>query len=196
MKNILKEVFLCSLVAFALLFSVSTLFAQESAPAVQAEQLNNPRSFALGITTLKEHGFGGMLRARWNHFAIDGSVGSLPWLIMYTTEDGETTETEFDMSFHSDLSCVVFINSDQSRFQNGIRLGALYDSIGGKGIMGGWTGEITFTTFALCIGAGIQYYPDIVDKLNEHFPKTRDAELDSSYKWQLYLGINCTWYLF
>ena len=100
------------------------------------------------------------------------------------------------MSLHGDFGCVIFINSDQSRFQNGIRLAGIYDTILGPAAMFGWTGELMFTNFALCFGAGIQYYPDFIENVNEHFPATRNAEMDSSDKYQLYLGINFMWYLF
>ncbi len=196
MKKNIKTIIFSLFSAFMIFFFTNVASAQGSSSESQQVQSNNPRSFAVGITTLKEHGFGGMMRARWNHFAIDGSVGSLPWLVMYESADGTTTNYDFDMSLHTDLSCVIFINGDQGRFQNGIRLGGLYDSIGGKGVIFGWTGELTFNTFALCFGVGLQYYPDLIEKINDHFPDTRNADLDSSYKYQWYLGINLVWYLF
>ena len=194
MKSLFKKIFFFML-TFAIIFSANILFAQEAATSPQEQQLNNPRSFALGITTLKEHGFGGKLRARWDHFALDGSVGSLPWLVTYQTADGTTTNYDFAMSFHADASCVIFINSNQSRFQNGIRLGGLYDSVGGAGALFGWTGELTFNTFAICFGVGVQYYPDLIDKLNDKFPDTKNSDMDSSYKYQPYLGVNFMWYM-
>jgi hypothetical protein len=202
MNSLTKKIFLCLCAVLTIFFSMNMLNAQDTAAepqdtaTTQQTQFDNPRTFALGIATLKEHGFGGIMRARFNHFAIDGSVGSLPWLIMYTTADGTTTSYDGAMSFHTDLSFLIFINSDHGRFQNGIRLGGLYDSVGGKGVMFGWSGELTFNTFALCFGVGIQYYPDLIEKVNERFPATKNADLGSSYKYQPYLGINFVWYLF
>jgi hypothetical protein len=202
MKRLTKKIFVCLCAVSIMMFFINMVSAQDGTPAPQTAtqeqqvQLNNPRTFALGITTLKEHGFGGMMRGRWDHFAVDFAAGGFPWLIMYQTADGTTTNYDFDMSLHADLGFIVFINSDQSRFQNGIRVAGIYDSIGGKGAMFGWTGELTFNTFALCFGVGLQYYPDLIKKVNEHFPATQDAELDSSFKYQWYLGVNFMWYLF
>jgi hypothetical protein len=201
MNCLTKKLFLCLCAVLTIFFSMNTLYAQETTTesqdtaATQQAQFDNPRSFALGITTGTEHGFGGMARLRWDHFAIDGAAGSRFWYVMYQTADGTTTDTDFGMSFNGDLGFVIFINSNQSRFQNGIRLAGVYDSIGGKAAMFGWTGELTFTTFAICFGVGIQYYPDLIEKLNEHFPKTREAELDSSARLRPYIGINFVWYL-
>lgn len=197
----IKSFLMVPLALFVFFLSASKSYAQDEPEFDDAftfeDTVDHPRTFAIGLATLKEHGFGVIARLRFGHFAIDGAIGSLPILVMYTDYSGEMLNMDADMSIHADAGCVFFFNDDQKRFQNGIRLAGIYDSIIGPAGMIGWVGDLTFNRFALGFGAGIQYYPDYIEKAEEHFPELRRAEaMDETQNIQLYLGINFMWYLF
>ncbi len=190
---ILFSVFFAILVAF--MFISSSLNAEENEPGNSEYQ--KPRTFALGISTLKEHGFGCVMRLRFNHFALDGIAGFMPLMLIIEEQYNGSTNTDFKfgMPLHVSGGAVIFFNDQLSRFQNGLRGAIVYDKGLGNGYTFGWVGDITWDRFALCIGAGLQYYPDPEEKVREYFDLHPEYDLSGS-KYQPYIGVNFIWYLF
>jgi hypothetical protein len=166
--------------------------ATESAEA----PTNWPRTFALGLTTFKEHGFGVFVRLRMNHVAFDVAYGVMPVILMLQTTSGETVDMEFDMStVHVGGSVVVFFSNNQKRFQNGLRLGAVYDSIMGPAPIVGWVGDVVWKNFGLGLGAGLQVYPDFNDRVSKHFDIPKSSVQEGIGMVQPYFGLNLFWYV-
>jgi hypothetical protein len=163
---------------------------------LEAPQPPKPRQFALGLALLKEHGFGGLLRLRFNHVALDATGGFMPLLIITQTVDGTTMDVDGALSAHGGIGPVFFFNGDQKKFQNGIRVNGIYDQIMGPGGGAGWVGEFTKTSFTLALGAGIQVYPEAEDRIRKHFGYSSAIKLDpTSTVLQVYVGLNLFWYL-
>ena len=154
---------------------------------------DRPRTLALGITTLKEHGFGGVVRARANHVALDLAAGFNPVLVIVT---GSVSKIDFGMPIQASVGPVFFINNDHAKFQSGIRLNGIYNKALGPGGGIGWVGDLTKHSFAICFGAGVQIYPDASKRVKEYFPDLKGADLSSSTpELQVYISINLLWYL-
>jgi hypothetical protein len=163
---------------------------------LEAPEPAKPRRLALGLTTLKEHGFGGVLRLRFNHVALDATGGFMPLLIITSTVGGTTMDIDGAMSAHGGIGPVFFFSGDQKRFQNGLRVNGIYDQVMGPGGGLGWVGEITMTRFTIALGAGLQIYPEAEDRIREHFGFSSAVKLDAlSTSVQLYVGLNLFWYL-
>jgi hypothetical protein len=157
---------------------------------------HHPRAFALGLTTLKEHGFGAFLRVRADHVALDIAYGTMPVLLVLQTRSGDTVDVKADMSaVHLDGSLLVFFSDNQKRFQNGLRGGVVYDSIMGPGAMFGWVGDLVWNRFGLGFGAGLQVYTDFNSRVSKHFGIARSSVEDSLGTVQPYVGVNFFWYL-
>jgi hypothetical protein len=150
----------------------------------------------LGITLVKEHGFGAMFRLRFNHVALDATGGFMPLLIITQTTDGATVKVDGAMSAHAGLGPVFFFNDDRKTFQNGIRVNGIYDQIMGPGGGAGWVGEYSKSAFAMAFGVGFQIYPKADDRIRKHFDYGSEVKLDpTNTVLQLYVGFNLFWYV-
>jgi hypothetical protein len=168
------------------------LATPEPSPAAESSK---PREFALGLALLKEHGFGVIGRVRFNHVALDAAYGVMPLFILWQTADGTTMHVDADLSFvHVGAGPVFFFNDHLDRFQNGLRLAGIYDQVLGPGGGLGWVGEITKRSFAIALGAGLQYYPDAGDRVRRHFHYSPGSDV-SAAALQIYFGLNLLWYL-
>lgn len=152
-----------------------------------------PRTFALGIGTIKEHGFGGLVRLRFDHAAFDASVGAMPVLVLTSTNS--EVNAHYGTALHLDGSAVFFFNGADKKFQNGIRAGGLWDSIMGPGALLGWVGDLCWERLLLGFGLGIQVYPDYSSSVKGHFNLSGDPNSFLGIV-QLYLGVNIGWYIF
>ncbi len=199
--NRITYVFVSFLIIFGMLLPHSALNARESKPVQEVSQENNPRTFALGISTFKEHGFGGIVRYRLDNIAFDGAVGFYPLIMVMQVQDysGDTmsTEIEFGMPLHVNAGVVIYFDDKFKRFQNGLRCAYMINGGVGTGFQFGWVGELTWDYFALTFGAGIQYFPDFEDKVRDYFDISEDYEFsDVSTSMQMYLGVNFIFYVF
>jgi hypothetical protein len=159
------------------------------------EESSKPRELGLGLALLKEHGFGVVGRLRFNHVALDAAYGVMPLFILWQTAGGTTMHVDADLSFvHFDAGPVFFFNDHLDRFQNGLRVAGVYDQVLGPGAGLGWVGEITKRSFAIALGAGLQYYPDAPDRVRRHFHYAPGSDV-SAAALQLYFGLNLLWYL-
>ena len=166
----------------------------ERPPAAEPEAAK-PRTLAIGITTLKEHGFGGVVRGRMDHVALDFAVGFNPVLVIVS---GDTSIVDFGMPLQLSLGPVFFFSSDQATFQNGIRLNGIYNRALGPGGGLGWVGEITKRHLTIAFGVGFQVYPQASRRVKEYFSDLRDQDVDLSSslpELQVYVGVNILWYL-
>jgi hypothetical protein len=147
---------------------------------------------AFGLTTFKEHGFGGFVRLRLNYVAFDAAYGVMPIIILYS---GARSDVDFDWAtVHTSGSVVFFFSNNQKRFQNGLRLGGVYDNVMGPAGMLGWVGDIVWANFALGIGAGLQVYPQFNERAAEHFHVSESSISSSMGALQIYMGLNLFWY--
>ena len=162
-------------------------------PSEEAET-HNPRTLAIGLTTLKEHGFGVMVRARANHVAGDLAVGFNPILVVGS---GGSSAVDFGMPLQASIGPVFIFSNDQSTFQNGIRINGIYNRAVGPGGGLGWVGEITKAHFTIAFGFGLQIYPQATKRVKEYFPDLQGTELSSSPppEVQIYVGVNLFWYI-
>jgi hypothetical protein len=187
-----KKIISCMLCSAALITSLSLNTGYS-----QGTDANNPRTFALGATLLKEFGFGAMARFRYNHLALDAGAGFMPILIGYYREgDSEAVSYDAGMAYNLYGSLAIFFNDHQRRFQNGIRLGGMYNQAMGPGGMVGWVGELGWERFALGFGAGIQYFPKYESHMRKFFDISENTESDDSNMYQLYIGVNLIYYFF
>ena len=176
--------------------------AAPNAPSGSAVQTSGepevfkPRRFALGLATLKEHGFGALVRVRFDHVALDAAAGFLPVIIITQTYDGTTMNIDGALPAHASVGPVFFLNDQYKGFQNGIRVNGIYNGLMGPGAGAGWVGEITKTSFTLGFGAGLQVYPNAEDKIRNHFHYGSDIQLDATTTvLQFYAGLNLLWYV-
>ena len=102
----------------------------ESPEPPEEGETHNPRTLAIGLTTLKEHGFGVMVRARANHVAGDLAVGFNPILVVGS---GGSSAVDFGMPLQASIGPVFIFSNDQSTFQNGIRINGIYNRAVGPG---------------------------------------------------------------
>jgi hypothetical protein len=181
--------------ALGLVFATTAAAAQEQArpkidlstPEPPAEEgSSKPRQFALGFGLLKEHGFGVVGRVRFDHLALDAAYGLMPVFVLWRDADLSLV--------HVNAGPVIFFNDALDRFQNGVRIAGIYDQILGPGAGFGWVGEFTKRSFAVGLGAGIQYYPDSDGRIRRHFHYGPGVDVVSA-RVQLYFGVNLLWYL-
>lgn len=163
--------------------AVDPLAVRAGAPA------EAPRTVAVGVATLKEHGFGVVLRARRDHVALDLAAGLAPVLVI------TNLDLYAAMPVHADASFVFFFSDADRRFQQGVRLGAAWDAIVGGGALVGWVGDLTWRQLVIGFGAGLQYYPDFESGVREHFDLEGASFEGSLTTVQPYLGVNLCWYL-
>ena len=167
-------------------------------PAVtQAQEgKKGPRHLLVGLTTIKEHGFGVMLRGRANRVAVEAAVGYNPVLMVLQTEDGSTDDIQAAMALHAGGHFLIyFTKSPYRKFQNGLKLGGIWDKVLGPGGMIGWVGDLTWTNFNIAFGAGFQIYPDAEAGIKKEFNPPSNAELSPLTTVQPYLGVNFGWYI-
>lgn len=172
--------------------SAPTYVSELPAPDVEP---HHPRSFAIGLTTLKEHGFGAFIRLRAKVFALDLAYGFMPVFCLVQDTSGTALDLKADMStIHTSASAVFFFGSDQRRFQNGLRFSAIYDNIMGPAGSIGWVGDIVWSSFALGLGAGLQIYPDFASRAGEHFGISKHSLEQGLNEVQPYFGLSLFWY--
>ncbi|MBI4705766.1 MAG: PEGA domain-containing protein [Deltaproteobacteria bacterium] len=159
-------------------------FASEE-PAPESA-VPGPRNVALGLTLLKEHGFGGLLRLRVNHVALDLAGGALPVFIM-------APDFRAALSAHASGSLVLFFSGDQRPTQHGLRLAGAYDQVLGPGGGAGWVGEWCWPHFVFALGAGLQIYPLFDDYARKYFDLGSEVDMGFGVV-QPYLGLNLFWY--
>jgi hypothetical protein len=148
------------IVSFAAMALPGTTLAK--AKWEEGEQIR--RRFSLGLTFLKEQGFGIAVRGRINHFGGEISGGGNPWFLF---AQGSCDELIFGFAPHVTASLLFFITDHERFFQSGIRAAAIWDRVYGFGGMLGYMGELSFTKLiALQAGVGLQIYP-----LGERRPK-------------------------
>jgi hypothetical protein len=154
-----------------------------------------PRKFALGVTLLKEHGFGAFARLRFDHLAIDVAYGLYPIIVMI--EYGDDVDFKADISYiHVDGGLIYYFSDDQRRFQHGIRLAGIYDDIMSGGFMFGWVGDLVWGQFGLGLGAGIQVLPAAQNRILKHFDLNGIVKVSPLVGiLQVYVGVNLFWYL-
>jgi len=117
-----------------------------------------PRMFALGVTTLKELGFGATVRLRFDHFGLEASGGGMPWFVFVS---GSCNAITGGFAPHATLSALAWFTGDQSRFQPGIRVAGMWDGQFGWGGQIGFNADFTLSDLlALNIGVGLQGYPE------------------------------------
>ena len=159
-------------------------------------EVSKPRRFAIGLATLKEHGFGALMRVRFDHIALDAAAGFLPVIIITQTYDGTTVNIDGALPLHASVGPVFFLNNQYKGFQNGLRVNGIYNALMGPGAGAGWVGEVTKTSFTLGFGAGLQVYPNAEDKIRNHFHYGSDIKLDATTTvLQIYAGLNLLWYV-
>jgi hypothetical protein len=155
------------------------------------------RRFAVGLTLLKEQGFGVSVRGRFNHFGVEASGGGNPSFFLIS---GACDRLIVRFGGHATLSALFFITEHDKFFQSGIRAAAIWDQVYNFGGMLGYMGELSFTKLiALQIGVGLQIYP-----LGERRPKEIVQEecpgasisLSELNIVQPYFGVNVLFYLF
>ena len=162
-------------------------------PGFAESETGKPRTLAIGLTMVKEHGFGAVVRGRANHVAVDLAAGFNPLLVIIT---GDESKIDFGMPLQASLGPVFFISNDQANFQNGIRVNGIYNRALGPGGGVGWVGEITKRRFTIAFGAGLQIFPQATRRVKEYFSDLQDASLTSSApEVQFYFGVNLLWYL-
>lgn len=167
-----------------------------STPGGGKSEASKPRRFALGISTLKEHGFGALVRLRFNRVALDAAAGFLPVIILTQSSDGTTLNVDGALPPHASLGPVFYLNDQYKGFQNGVRVNGIYNGLMGPGVGAGWVGEITKTSFTLGFGAGFQVYPNAEDRIRDHFHYGSSIQLDATTTvLQIYAGLNLLWYV-
>jgi len=156
-----------------------------------------PRTFALGVAILSEHGLvSAVARARHDHVAIDVSYGINPVVVTWEKPDSDKAEFGFDMSWvHVDGSLVLFFNDDQQKFANGLRFASIYNQIVGFGAGFGWVGELGFERFAMSFGAGVKSFPRYEERVRDHFDIDDRVDFKLPLWINVYFGINLRWYL-
>lgn len=162
--------------------------------------LPKPRRFALGLA-ISEHALAAVVaRLRIDHLALDASYGIDLIMVNYTKPDGESMGSAAAMSWvHVHGSIVLFFSGDQQRFQNGIRLGSVYDRIASFAGLLGWVGELSFDGwphFAISFGAGVQVFPRYEQRVRDHFDLDDRVDFTLPLWLQIYTGGNLRWYLF
>ena len=156
--------------------------------AVELPATDAPRAFALGLATLKEHGFGATMRLRANHVALDIAGGAMPVMVL-------TDTIQADIGLRGDAGPVIFFSDKTARFQSGLRFAGIYDTLMGPGGMAGWVGELGWQHFAMDFGAGVQVLPQFPDLATEHFAIPDEYLLGPTAMVQVYIGLNLLWYL-
>ena len=126
------------------------------------------RDFALGVTALKEHGFGLLGRYRINHFALDFAGG----FGLAVLKDSFSGKTKVKFPYQVDLGCSFFFNDEKERFQFGMKLAGLFNqAMGFGGILGG-VGELASGRFALNFSAGLMYLPQYKSYMKDYLKTT------------------------
>jgi hypothetical protein len=163
-------------------------------PVSAKPETDKPRTLALGLAMVKEHGFGAVFRARLNHVALDLAAGFNPILIIIS---GSESKIDFAMPLQVGLGPVFFLSDAQASVQHGIRLNGIYNRVLGPGGGLGWVGELASRRrFTIAFGAGLQIYPQASRRVKEYFSDLQDASLTSSApEVQIYVGFNLLWYL-
>jgi hypothetical protein len=156
-------------------------------------------TFGLAITTLKEQGFGGGMRLRFDHFAVEASVAAMPFFVLVT---GDCEKLVFKVAPHATGSVLVIYSDVTARFQNGLRLSGMWNGILGGGTQVGWFGELLFNNIvALDFGAGVQLYPAGKTRAARAVRDACGGDGDSEVSIiqsvvQLYVGLNLLFYVF
>jgi hypothetical protein len=182
----------------ALALALSVAGAQGAAAAGKSEEPQwGGRQLALGVG--EEHGFNGLVRLRFNHVAIEGALGAMPY-VLSAVAGGDATYV-IGASARATGSVIFFISDALRRYQSGIRLGGAFDSFFGPSALAGYVGELNLTErLALQAGAGFAYFPDGQRHADDALAKKSGTGAFKSSPLQtlvhVYGGVNLIFYLF
>jgi len=177
-------------IIFILTIISAPVFSENNAHKNSSNEKQTPDFFALGLTSLKEHGFGGILRLKYSFLALEGSVGAMPAVLIFDSY----RSIEFGMPLNADAGLIFFFNDQNRDFRNGLRLGGTWNRAFGGGFMLGWTGDCILSRFILSFGAGMQYYPEGVSHLKKYFDTVNTIEKSSNF--QVYAGVSLLFNVF
>lgn len=150
---------------------------------------NPPRRFALSMTMVKEYGFGGAVRVRFNHFGFEAAFGYQPVLVITM---GAQSSVRVLSTYQATGALLIFFNNHRQRTQHGVKLGYVFNGLLQSGVLVGYMAEIArWKSFAMSITAGAQIYPQAINQLKRH-----GLPADDSAFLQPYVGYNLHFYLF
>ncbi len=114
------------------------------------------RYLAIGASILKEHGFSGVLRARYRWVGVEFAGGWSPYILAVT---GACNEVIVDGALRVTLSALGFF-AEEGDMSHGARAGVLWDAFFGWGAMLGYQVEYVLTEYLVfSAGAGVQIFP-------------------------------------
>jgi hypothetical protein len=165
----------------------------EACPGVPYEdawRCNPPRHFALTVALLKEYGFGGGLRGRFNHVGFEAAGAYMPYLVM-------GAEFHYFTTWQATGAFLVFFNADHRRTHHGLKVGYAYNSVSQNGLLLGYTLEFSrWKHFTVSLGFGFQYFFKAAELIEE---KLRDegenVEVSPVAGFQPYFGVGLHFYL-
>jgi hypothetical protein len=161
------------------------------APPDLAWRCRPPRHLAITVAFLKEYGFGGGLRGRFNHVGFEAVGAYMPYLVI-------GGEFHYFTTFQATGALLIFFNGHQRPTQHGIKLGFAYNNLSRYGFLIGYAAEWSKSPhFAWSFGGGIQVFPQAADRIEDELRKetTGSVKVDSLAALQFYIGISLHFYL-
>ncbi|MFN3198534.1 MAG: hypothetical protein ACE366_08970 [Bradymonadia bacterium] len=131
-----------------------------------------PRALGIGLTAVREHGYGGLVRWRDGAWAVEGAVA----LALYSLDSGEgdpCDETVINAPLRVTGAGLWYLTEAGRNSQHALKLGGLYDVEFGGGVLGGYHAEFSLSrTVAFTFGIGLQWMPDAQDQARQVLRKT------------------------
>lgn len=154
-----------------------------------------PRHLALGVTLLKEYGFGGAVRGRLNHVGFEAAGGYVPYFVF-----GGDIDFRYFTTGQANGALLVYFSGHDRPLQHGIKLGYSFNSLTHSGVFAGYMAEISNRErFGWSFGAGLQYFFGAEERIEDRL--RRDAEPGESFDadgiaaLQFYMGVTLHYYL-
>ncbi len=148
--------------------TIALLATPAVAQAAPAEAPPPPRSLAdpevaVGITALKEHGFGVAARALVGRVGVEAALATQPWFYAIA---GGCNEVHFEFLKHATAGAVIAVANIKDKFRVLVKAGAGWnEAVGPEGRAGAgfdlYLGKRMFLDF----GAGIAVVPGVVDRM-------------------------------
>lgn len=113
------------------------------------------RHLGLGVSILKEHGFGAVARMQFAWFGLEASVALSPYFLFVS---GACSELILEATWRVSASALGTFG--RGRLRHGPRLGFTFDGFFGPGGQLGYQLEVAFNPWlALSFGAGLLVFP-------------------------------------
>ena len=156
-----------------------------------------PRTLALGVSLLQEHGFGGVARLRVGRAGFEVAGAWFPYYAFASA----CCNVAYDLEGWRVTASVVGLleGGKGGKLSHGPRFGYFYDGVLRHGLIVGYQVELPLSEWlVLEVGAGIQYTPSAGGPVRAILERTcgEPVELDVLAYLRPYVGVSALFYVF